>query len=104
MNKKLTLDGHIVYTVSWFAHRDQVAPTPEQKETLDLIHLAKIEESDAIFVIDGEACGPDDDFDDPYVGDSTRREIAWAAMRGKQIYYLSEYNYDLETTMNLQPF
>lgn len=54
--------------------------TDEQKTMLDLIHLSKIEESDAIVVIDVGG----------YYGDSTKREIAWAHLRGKHIYFASK--------------
>src|SRR5574341_64710 len=50
-----------------------------QKMMLDLIHLSKIEESEAILVVDTNG----------YVGESTTREIAWARIRGKYIYYAS---------------
>lgn len=53
--------------------------TSEQKTMLDLVHLSKIEESDAILVVNVEG----------YIGDSTRREIMWAQIRGKEIYYAS---------------
>lgn len=79
-NKLLGLAGHISYGLmtypsvegskSWY--------TDDQKETLDLAHLAKIEESDAIVVINIGG----------YIGESTRREIKWAAMRRKLIYYV----------------
>ena len=50
-----------------------------QKTMLDLIHLSKIEESDAILVVDI----------DGYIGESTRREMFWAKVRNKNIYLAS---------------
>ena len=80
-NKRLTLAGHIVYSVSGFGHSGD-SFTPEEKEHLDLIHLRKIAESDAVAVIDI----------DGYIGDSTRREIAWAKLNDKLVYYVSNAN------------
>ena len=54
--------------------------TNEQKMMLDLIHLSKIEESDAILVVDV----------DWYIGESTQREMMWAKIRGKVVYLASE--------------
>lgn len=79
MNVLLTLKGHVVYSVATSVKGD-FQPTPEQKELLDLVHLKKIDNSDAIFVIDK----------DEYIGDSTRKEIAWAELSKKLIFYLSK--------------
>lgn len=78
----LALVGHTVYGMvvlpsqkggikDWYSNAE--------KQTLDLLHLSKIEESDAIFVVDVEG----------YVGESTQREIEWARIRGKRVYRLS---------------
>lgn len=90
-NKRLGLMGHHSYALmtypsiegskSWY--------TDSQKELLDLLHLAKIEDSDAIFVLNK----------DRYVGDSTRREVAWAKLREKRVYWL-EANYDYDSREN----
>lgn len=77
-NGKLSTAGHIVYSLSIFA-RELHDSTGQLKTTLDLVHLAKIEESDAIFVLNK----------DDYIGESTKREVAWARIRGKRIYWLS---------------
>lgn len=53
--------------------------TEQQKIILDLIHLSKIEESDAILVVDT----------DGYIGESTKKEIMWAYIRNKAIYWAS---------------
>jgi hypothetical protein len=78
-NRRLSKAGHIVYSVSSFMHAGDPL-TDAEKETLDLVHLRKIVESDAIFVV-----GWDHEAQDVYVGDSTRREMAWARMWGKQV-------------------
>lgn len=74
----LTKAGHVIYTMAVFGHADGVEHSEEEKTKLDLVHLAKIEESDAIFVVNV----------DGYVGESTRREVQWAALRDKEIYWL----------------
>lgn len=77
-NRRLTLAGFVVYSVAGFGHSGD-SFTAEEKEVLDLVHLRKIAESDAVAVIDI----------DGYIGDSTRREITWAKMLGKGVYYVS---------------
>jgi hypothetical protein len=59
--------------------------TEAEKEVLDLIHLKKILDSDAVLVIDFP--GPDGK---PYIGDSTRRELRWSGMLQKPVYRVSE--------------
>jgi hypothetical protein len=80
-NEKLTLAGHIVYSLAIMpsskgGNKDWY--TEDQKELLDLAHLGKIEESDAIVVLNVEG----------YYGTSTNREINWARLRGKHVYWL----------------
>jgi hypothetical protein len=81
VHERLGLAGHTPYCMvvlpsqkggnkDWY--------TPHEKMILDLIHLAKIEESDAIAVVNVGG----------YIGESTAREIAWARIRGKIVYYL----------------
>jgi hypothetical protein len=79
-NKKLGLAGHISYSLMTFPsiEGDKSWYTDDEKETLDLAHLAKIEESDAILVLNVGG----------YIGDSTKREIKYAHMRDKIVYYL----------------
>lgn len=82
-NTRLSQAGHIVYTIAW-AKEDESAATPDEKmdptikENLDLVHLSKILNSDAIVIVsDGSN----------YVGSSTRREIVWAQMHQKAVYW-----------------
>ena len=79
-NKRLGLMGHISYSLMTFPSVEGSKSwyTTAQKEQLDLAHLAKIEESDAVFVINK----------DGYIGESTTREIMWAILRGKKLYSL----------------
>ncbi len=88
VNVLLTKAGHTVYSVSSFERSTPteaaqgifVGLTSDEKETLDLVHLNKILESDLVIVV-GEQDGR------PYVGDSTRREIKWAKMQGKNVIF-----------------
>ena len=79
-NKKLGLQGHICFSLMIFPSVEggKTWYTDDEKETLDLAHLAKIEESDAILVLNK----------DGYIGESTRREVKWARLRQKNIYWL----------------
>jgi hypothetical protein len=67
----LTLSGHAVFGLgaypSW-KDGDKDWYTPEQKAVLDEVHLAKIEASDAIVVLNHDA----------YIGESTLNEIEHA--------------------------
>lgn len=83
VNRKLSLAGHVVYSIATRSTSAEYQPnsidplTPDEKETLDLVHLQKILESDECFVITDET---------GYVGESTRREIKWASMNGVDVY------------------
>jgi hypothetical protein len=88
-NHKLALDGHTVYSLSLFGREindvgkgDVPIVTHDDKMMLDLVHLDKIINSDAIVVINT----------DDYVGFSTRREILWARMQNKKVYWISSTN------------
>ena len=77
--KRLTLEGNIVISVGLFGHSgDDVVWTEGVKDLLDRQHLAKIDLADEIFVINVGG----------YIGDSTRREIAYAEFKGKTIKYM----------------
>ncbi len=81
-HERLAFAGHTVYCMVALPSQkgfDKDWYTPAQKQTLDLLHLSKIEESDAIFVVDI----------DGYIGESTAREIEWARIRGKSVFYAS---------------
>lgn len=81
VNKQLSLEGHLVYSVAFFQHADKIELTKSQKQDLDILHKKKIDNSDIIFVIDV----------DGYIGESTRNEIAHAEKTGKRVYYLSSF-------------
>ena len=86
--KRLTLEGNIVISVGLFGHSgdDEVwdgmdeGALSKTKVMLDDMHKRKIDMSDEIFVIDV----------DGYVGDSTRSEIEYAEVMGKEVRYLSK--------------
>ena len=79
VNRELTLLGNIVISVGCFGHSGDTF-TEEQKVMLDDIHKRKIDMSDAIYVINK----------DGYIGASTRSEIKYAIMRGKQVIYMED--------------
>ena len=81
VQKRLTLEGCIVISVGLFGHSgDEEVWTPSTKEMLDDMHLRKIDMADEIFVINVGG----------YIGESTRREIAYAEKTGKKVRYLEE--------------
>lgn len=79
-NKQLGLAGHICFSVMTFPSIEGGNKnwyTPEQKWTLDLAHLAKIEESDGVVMLNiGQ-----------YLGESSLRELEWARIRRKPIFW-----------------
>lgn len=81
-NARLSKVGHVVHSIAVPQH-DGAPLTDDEKQRLDLVHLKKILESEAIFVLDGTHDGR------PYVGESTRREIMWARLNGKGVYWFS---------------
>ena len=84
--KRLTLEGNIVIRVGLFGHSgdSEVWENMDEgtltatKAMLDDMHKRKIDMADEIFVINVGG----------YIGDSTRSEIEYAKMHGKQINYL----------------
>lgn len=80
--KRLTLEGNIVISVGLFGHSgDDEVWNEGAKEMLDRQHLAKIDLADEIFVINVGG----------YIGESTRREIAYAKSKGKNVSYLEDF-------------
>lgn len=73
-NKRLSLAGFLVYSVAGFGHSGDTF-TAEEKERLDEIHLAKIDNSHAIVIVG-----------DGYVGESTLNEIKHALATNKRVY------------------
>jgi len=79
VNRELTLAGNIVISVGCFGHSGDVF-TEEQKVMLDDIHKRKIDMTDAIYVINKGG----------YIGESTKSEIKYAIMHGKQVIYMED--------------
>lgn len=84
-NHKLAVNGHTVYSLSLFGREQSdhgkegnITITEKEKVTLDLVHLDKILNSDAIVVINIQG----------YTGFSTKREIEWARMQRKSVYWI----------------
>jgi hypothetical protein len=76
---KLTRQGHIVLMPFVAVYDSQQA-----KDMLDEMHRAKIKRSYGIHVVDCDA-----DHAYAHIGESTRREIAYAEVLGKHVTYLS---------------
>lgn len=77
--KRLTLDGNIVISVGLFGHSgDDKVWTEGTKAMLDDMHLRKIDMADEIMVINVGG----------YIGESTRKEIAYAESKGITVRYL----------------
>ena len=81
--RELTREGIIILTVGEFGHADRTDADSDTrlKERLDELHLRKIDLSDAIVVINPGG----------YIGESTRREIAYARRAGKLVTFWMTY-------------
>lgn len=81
--KQLTLEGNIVISVGLFGHSgDNEVWTEETKAMLDDMHLRKIDMADEIYVINVGG----------YIGQSTRKEIAYAQSKDIVVRYLESNN------------
>ncbi len=81
INRLLTMQGNLIYSVAFFGHLDCLTLSKEDKEHLDRMHKLKIVHSDAIFVINVGG----------YIGDSTKSEIEYALGIRKEVRYLSDH-------------
>ena len=77
VNRDLTKQGVVVLAPGVFGHSGD-AMTAHEKDRLDALHLQKITMADEVFVVNPGG----------YVGESTRREIAYAQELGRPIRYL----------------
>lgn len=78
--KELTLQGNIVISVGLFGHSgDNEVWTDDTKKMLNDMHKRKIDMADEIFVINVGG----------YIGTSTKSEIEYAKVKGKNINYLN---------------
>jgi hypothetical protein len=78
LDYELTMRGKIVISVGRFGHQDGLDMKGPHKAALDALHLSKINTGHSVFLINPEG----------YVGESTARELVYAAMQGKRIYSL----------------
>lgn len=91
VNRRLSLAGHVVYSIA--VSKDKTV-SEQDKDTLDLVHLLKIQESDACFLITDSS---------KYVGESTRREMKWAVMQDMAILSDSDLEYLLDNIKEGMP-
>lgn len=84
-NVELTRRGFSVMTISMALPREtqvEIKGNQPLKELLDLVHFNKILRADAIFVVHDES---------QYIGFSTAREILWADMQGKSLFWMGDH-------------
>ena len=78
VNQRETLAGKIVLAPGCFQGDVVLEVLPGMKQQLDELHLHKIALADEILVVNVGG----------YIGESTRREIAYARQQGKQVRWL----------------
>lgn len=77
MSERLELEnGYVVLGI--VPHVLDRALTEQEKKLLDELHREKIDLSDAIYVVNV----------DGYIGESVKKEIAYAKEMGKEVFYL----------------
>lgn len=96
-NHKLAIAGHTVYSLSLFGREAKdtgkdgnKTVTEDEKIVLDLVHLDKIMNSDAVVVIDV----------DEYIGFSTAREVQWARMQSKKVFWITERSKNMNRSLS----
>jgi hypothetical protein len=77
-NRTETLAGRIVLSVGMFGHHEGLDMDGPVKAMLDRLHLAKIDLADEVLILNL----------DGYIGESTRRELAYARETGKVVRFL----------------
>lgn len=79
LNAELTLAGHVVLTPTALAQSTELSA--EDRARLGRVHLAKVAMADEVLVVNvGD-----------YVGESTRREIEHARLRGIPVSFLEPH-------------
>ena len=78
VQKRLSLEGNIVLSLSFFDLDEGEVLTKETKKLLDDIYKRKIDMSDEIYVINKGG----------YIGESTRSEIEYAKKKNKIVNYM----------------
>ena len=84
VNQRLTMEGCVVISLGMFSlpdlpGYDWTADSLGLKARLGGVHFQKIRMADEVFIVDPGG----------YLGESTRREIAYAESLGKPVRYLS---------------
>jgi len=84
VNQRLTMEGCVVISLGMFSlpdlpDYDWTADSSDLKRRLGGVHFHKIRMADEVYIVDPGG----------YVGESTRREIAYAQSLGKPVRYLS---------------
>lgn len=87
VNYKLSSQGYIILTPNFSYGTDGILQPTEDHIKL---HNKKIDESDAIFVVNV----------DNYIGNNTLDEIEYAYNKGKKVFYLSKYE-DIKLPMEV---
>ncbi len=83
--QKLEFEGRIVVMPNVLSKAYGIQLTAEQRELLVDIHNQKLKMCDEVYVVDAPG-----DNGEPYIGDSTKTEIAYAQQLKKPIRYLSK--------------
>jgi len=81
-NRRLSENGKIVLSVSFFPHADNIELKNEKKEMLDKLHKRKIDIADRIHVINVNG----------YIGESTSSEIEYAKKTDTEVTYFDNMN------------
>ena len=84
VSQRLTMDGCVVISLGMFSlpdlpDYDWIADSADLRGRLGGLHFQKIRMADEVYIVDPGG----------YVGESTRREIAYAESLGKPVRYLS---------------
>jgi len=84
VNQRLTMEGCVVISLGMFSlpdlpDYDWTVDSSDLKGRLGGVHFQKIRMADEVYIVDPGG----------YVGESTRREIAYAESLGKSVRYLS---------------
>ncbi|TWD84206.1 methyltransferase family protein [Kribbella amoyensis] len=89
VNQRLTMEGYVVISLGMFSlpdlpGYDWTADDSDLKGRLGGVHFQKIRMADELYIVDPGG----------YLGESTRREIAYAESLGKPVRYLSRERLD----------